>query len=67
VREPELLAWTETSSGMKVATQFVALGPDRTEVRIHQRFVPEALLAPEAQAGFLTSLDRFAAHLGALR
>ena len=51
---------------MKVATQFVALGPDRTEVRIHQRFVPEALLAPEAQAGFLTSLDRFAAHLGAL-
>jgi uncharacterized protein YndB with AHSA1/START domain len=64
VRPPELLSWTERDSGMKVLTQFVALGPDRTEVRIHQRFVPEAFMAPEAQAGFLTSLDRFAAHLG---
>ena len=36
VREPELLAWTESHSGMRVTTQFVALGPDRTEVRIHQ-------------------------------
>jgi hypothetical protein len=44
----------------------VALGPDRTEVRIHQRYVPEAFLAPEAQAGFATSLDRFAAHLTAV-
>ena len=52
MREPELLAWTESSSGMQVTTEFVALGPDRTEVRIHQRFVPEALLAPEAQADF---------------
>ncbi len=67
VREPELLAWTEPSSGMQVTTQFVALGPDRTEVRIHQRFVPEALLLPEVQAGFLTSLDRFDAYLGGLR
>jgi uncharacterized protein YndB with AHSA1/START domain len=66
VRPPELLSWTETHSGMKVTTQFVALGPHRTEVRIHQRYVPEAFLAPEAQAGFLTSLDRFAAHLGRL-
>jgi len=66
VREPELLAWTESSSGMQVTTQFVALGPDRTEVRIHQRFVPEALLAPEAQAGFWTALDRFDSYLGGL-
>ena len=27
VREPELLAWTETHSGMRVRTEFVALGP----------------------------------------
>jgi uncharacterized protein YndB with AHSA1/START domain len=67
VREPELLAWTEPSSGMQVTTQFVALGAERTEVRIHQRLVPEALLAPEAQAGFLTSLDRFDAYLAGLR
>jgi uncharacterized protein YndB with AHSA1/START domain len=63
VRPPELLSWTETHSGMQVTTRFVALGPDRTELRIHQRYVPEAYLAPEAQAGFLTSLDRLAAHL----
>jgi uncharacterized protein YndB with AHSA1/START domain len=63
VREPELLSWTESHSGMRVTTQFVELGPDRTEVRIHQRYVPEALLAPDAQAGFLTSLDRFEAYL----
>jgi uncharacterized protein YndB with AHSA1/START domain len=66
VRPPERLAWTESHSGMQVITEFVALGPDRTEVRIHQRYVPEAFLAPEAQAGFLTSLDRFAAHLARL-
>ncbi|HEX4161973.1 MAG TPA: SRPBCC domain-containing protein [Acidimicrobiales bacterium] len=63
VRPPELLSWTETHSGMKVITQFLALGAARTEVRIHQRYVPEAFMAPEAQAGFLTSLDRFAVHL----
>jgi uncharacterized protein YndB with AHSA1/START domain len=64
VREPELLVWTETQSGMRVRTEFVALGPDRTEVRIHQTYVPEAFLAPEAEAGFLTSLDRFGGYLG---
>jgi uncharacterized protein YndB with AHSA1/START domain len=64
VRPPEVLSWTESDSGMQVVTRFVALGPARTEVRIHQRYVPEAFLAPEAQAGFLTSLDRLAAHLG---
>lgn len=66
VRPPEVLSWTESHSGMRVTTQFFPLGPDRTEVRIHQRYVPEAFMAPEAQAGFLTSLDRFAAHLGAI-
>ncbi len=63
VRAPELLAWTESHSGVQVTTRFVALGPDRTEVQIHQRFVPEAFLAPEAQAGFSSSLERFAAYL----
>ena len=63
VRAPELLSWTESHSGLRVTTQFVALGPDRTEVRIHQKFVPEAFLLPEAQAGFLSSLDRFGAYL----
>ena len=49
---------------MRVRTEFVSLGPDHTEVRIHQTYVPEAFLAPEARAGFLTSLDRFDAYLG---
>jgi uncharacterized protein YndB with AHSA1/START domain len=66
VRPPELLSWTESHSGMQVTTWFLALGPGRTEVRIRQRFVPEALLLPEVQAGFLSSLDRFDAHLARL-
>jgi uncharacterized protein YndB with AHSA1/START domain len=66
VRPPELLVWTESHTGMRVRSEFIALGPDRTEVRILQTFVPEAFLAPEAQAGFLSSLDRFAAYLARL-
>jgi uncharacterized protein YndB with AHSA1/START domain len=66
VRPPELLVWTESQSGMRVRSEFVALGPDRTEVRIHQTYVPEAFSAPEAQAGFESSLDRFAAYLAGL-
>ena len=67
VRPPERLSWTEAHSGMRVTTDFVALGSDRTEVRIHQTYVPEAFLLPEVQAGFLSSLDRFATHLARLR
>ena len=52
---PELLVWTESHSGMRVRSEFVELGPSRTEVRIHQTFVPEAFLAAEAQAGFRAS------------
>ena len=66
VRPPELLLWTESHSGMRVRSEFIALGPDRTEVRIHQTYVPEAFLAREAQAGFLSSLNRFAAYLAEL-
>ncbi|MFZ0248690.1 MAG: SRPBCC domain-containing protein [Acidimicrobiales bacterium] len=66
VRPPELLVWTESHTGMRVRTEFVTLGPDRTEVRIHQTYVPEAFSVPEAQAGFRSSLDRFAAYLAGL-
>jgi uncharacterized protein YndB with AHSA1/START domain len=66
VRPPELLVWTESHTGMRVRAEFVALGPLRTEVRIHQTYVPEAFLAPEAQAGFLSSLDRFDTYLAGL-
>jgi uncharacterized protein YndB with AHSA1/START domain len=66
VSAPERLSWVEQHSGMTVTATFTDLGGARTQVDIEQRNVPAALLAPEAQAGFLTSLDRFAAHLAEL-
>ena len=66
VTEPERLVWTETHSGMTMAATFVDLGGSRTEVRIRQTNVPEAMLRPDAQAGFRTSLDKFAAYLHSL-
>ena len=66
VDEPERLAWTEPDSGMTTTTTFTALDDGRTEVRIHQANVPAMFRAPEAQAGFRTSLDRFAAYLATM-
>jgi len=66
VIEPERLVWTESHSGMTVTTTFTDLGDDRTEVRIRQTNVPEGFRSPQVQAGFRTSLDRFAAHLATL-
>jgi uncharacterized protein YndB with AHSA1/START domain len=63
VREPELLVWTELHSGMRVTARFTDIGGNRTEVHIVQANVPRSLLTPEAEAGFLTSLDRFATYL----
>jgi uncharacterized protein YndB with AHSA1/START domain len=65
VTEPERLVWTETHSGMTVTVTFTDLG-GRTEVRIHQARVPAAFRTPQAQAGFSTSLDRFAGYLAGL-
>jgi uncharacterized protein YndB with AHSA1/START domain len=64
--EPERLVWTEPDTGMTTTTTFTDLGGGRTKVRIHQANAPEAFGRPEAQAGFLTSLDRFAGYLGKL-
>jgi uncharacterized protein YndB with AHSA1/START domain len=66
VAAPGRLAWTDPDTGMRTTSTFTDLGGGRTEVRIHQTRVPDAMLRPEAQAGFLTSLDRFAAYLGTL-
>jgi Activator of Hsp90 ATPase homolog 1-like protein len=67
VDEPETLAWTETETGMQVTIRFVALTERTTKVEIHQLRVPEAGMAPQAQAGFLTSLDRFELYLAHLQ
>ena len=51
---------------MTTTSTFTDLGSNRTEVRIHQARVPGPFRSPQAQAGFLTSLDRFEAYLGQL-
>jgi uncharacterized protein YndB with AHSA1/START domain len=66
VVEPERLVWTDTATGMTTTSTFIDLGDCRTEVRIHQTNVPEPFRSAEAQAGFTTSLDRFATYLVAL-
>jgi uncharacterized protein YndB with AHSA1/START domain len=66
VAAPERLVWTDPGTGMTTTSTFTDLGGARTEVRIRQVNVPEALRSPEAQAGFSTSLDRCAAYLSAL-
>ena len=63
---PERLVWTEAGTGVTTTSTFTDLGGSRTEVRIHQRNVPSAFLDPAAQAGFRTSLDRFAGYLATL-
>ena len=59
---PERLAWLE-STGMHTTSTLADLGDGRTEVVIHQRNVPESMRGPEAQAGFLSSLDKLEQHL----
>jgi uncharacterized protein YndB with AHSA1/START domain len=59
---PTTLAWRE-QGGMSATSTFTDLGDGRTEVRIHQENVPAMFTAPEAQAGFKSSLDKFAAYL----
>lgn len=63
---PERLVWSDPDAGITTISTFTDLGGTRTEVRIHQINVPEAFRSPEAQAGFVTSLDRFARYLSAL-
>jgi uncharacterized protein YndB with AHSA1/START domain len=60
---PERIVWTEPGTGVTTTSTFTDLGGARTEVRIHQANAPDSFRSPEAQAGFLTSLDRFTAYL----
>jgi len=56
VRRPERLVWIT----------FTDLGDGTTEVVTHQTNVPAMFATPESQAGFKTSLDRFAAYVTTL-
>ena len=66
--EPERIVWAEpgVEGGMMNSSTFTDLGDGRTEVFIHQTNVPEMYRSPEAQAGFQSSLDRFADYLATL-
>ena len=68
VERPTRLVWTEPGieGGMTTNTTFRALDDGTTEVTIHQTNVPAMFLTPEAQAGFLSSLDRSDAYLASL-
>ena len=60
------LVWTDRDTGVTTTSPFSDLGDARTEIQIRQTNVPEAFRSPEAQAGFKTSLDRFATYLVAV-
>jgi uncharacterized protein YndB with AHSA1/START domain len=68
VRRPERLVWTEpgVEGGMTTTITFTDLGDGTTEVVTHQTNVPATFATPESQAGFKTSLDRFAAYVTTL-
>ncbi len=68
VQRPQRLAWIESGvqGGMVTTITFTDLGDGRTEVVTHQTNVPEAFSAPEARAGFETSLRRFDEYISAL-
>lgn len=63
VDPPRTLSWTESDSGMTTTIAFTDAGTDRTEIRIHQCRVPDAMRGPDAQNGFQSSLDRFERYL----
>jgi uncharacterized protein YndB with AHSA1/START domain len=68
VRRPERLVWAEPAveGGMTTTITFTDLGDGTTEVVTHQTNVPAMFATPEGQAGFATSLDRFAAYITTL-
>lgn len=66
IDRPSVLAWKEDDSHITARTTFTDVGDDRTEVTIVQSNVPVVYRSPDAQAGFNSSLDRFAAHLATL-
>jgi uncharacterized protein YndB with AHSA1/START domain len=63
---PTRLVWRDADGEMTTSATFIQLDNGSTEVRIHQTNVPEMFRSAEAQAGFKTSLDRFAAYLATI-
>jgi uncharacterized protein YndB with AHSA1/START domain len=65
---PTRMAWAEpgTEPQMTNTVTFNDLGDGTTEVVMHQSNVPPLYLSEEAQAGLLSSFDRFEAYLRSL-
>ena len=66
VTPPERIVWTEPDIDMTTTSTFIDLGDGRTEVRIRQSNLPAEFSTAAAQAGFNSSLDRFAEYLTTL-
>jgi uncharacterized protein YndB with AHSA1/START domain len=66
VDRPRTLRWVDDDVGMVTTIAFEDLGDGRTKVTTRQTNVPEAFLAPEARAGFESSLDRCDAYVASL-
>ena len=66
VSRPDRLVWQESDGEMLTTITFVDLHDGRTEVVTHQARVPAAFASPQAQAGFVTSLDRFDVYVDTL-
>ena len=63
VSAPERLVWTDVDNGMRTTSTLTDLGGGRTEVQIRQTNAPAFMQTPQAQAGFLTSLDKLTRYL----
>jgi uncharacterized protein YndB with AHSA1/START domain len=63
VVEPERIVFKELEGDMTTESTFTDLGDGRTQVVIHQTNMPAIYRSEEAQAGFNSSLDKFAAYL----
>ena len=63
VEPPARLCWVDDDSGVETTSTLSDLGDATTEVVIRQAGVPDWMLDPQAQAGFLSSLDKLEAHL----
>ena len=68
IAPPERLVFSEpgVEGGMTTAITFIDQGDGTTKTITHQTNVPEMYRAPEAQAGMLSSFDRFEAYLRTL-
>ena len=66
VVDHERIVFKDAEGEMVTESTFIDLGDDRTRVEIRQTNMPPEYVNEDAQAGFKSSLDKFAAHLATL-